>query len=90
MAGKEVYTFRELENMSSDGLYALLESIPLDGESDEPSTVDWGDIHLKGEFDHQIIFSARTSEPITAKDSACVRGNMAADTLENPNHAEEL
>ncbi|CAH1962253.1 unnamed protein product [Acanthoscelides obtectus] len=36
MAGKEVYAFRELENMSSDDLYALLESIPSDGESDEP------------------------------------------------------
>ncbi|CAH1958966.1 unnamed protein product [Acanthoscelides obtectus] len=38
MAGKEVYTFRELENMSSNDLYALLESIPSDGESDEPSS----------------------------------------------------
>ncbi|CAH1954633.1 unnamed protein product [Acanthoscelides obtectus] len=37
MAGKEVFTLRELENMSSDDLYALFENIPSAGESDEQS-----------------------------------------------------
>ncbi|CAH1992918.1 unnamed protein product [Acanthoscelides obtectus] len=71
--GKEVCTFREVENMSSDDLYALLEGISSDGESDKPSSDEDDLIEI---LNRPIIFEDDQPDQPTRVDNS---DNIPAD-----------